>query len=275
MGTMSGNIAKIESKTSNIETSQKDASLKMLELSKNDEKIFKEIVTFSALKSKFDSKIEFWDKKVDSMDFRKLETSINDEVKRISKEIQQISEKNNELKSSLKTNSKNEEQESLARNLESMYVRKEELKSMDAQITKLSTDFKKSNESNAANISKCEKKVTELEGFKQDTNSKLKDLTNMNEKLNGNIVNFTGLKSKFESKVENWDRKAEAQDLKKVEDHMSNEVNKIKQDVDNIKSKNMDIENQFKNKSNEQTNTIAKDLENKLIENIKQIENRL
>jgi len=94
-------------------------------------------------------------------------------------------------------------------------------------------------------------------------------------KLNGNIVNFTGLKSKFESKVENWDRKAEAQDLKKVEDHMSNEVNKIKQDVDNIKSKNMDIENQFKNKSNEQTNTIAKDLENKLIENIKQIENRL
>jgi len=115
--TMTGNIAKIEGKTSNIETSQKDVSAKILELSKNDEKVFKELVTFSALKSKFDSKAESWDKKVDANELKKLDTLINDEVKKLNKAIQHVSEENSELKSDIKTNSKKGDQDMMAKKI--------------------------------------------------------------------------------------------------------------------------------------------------------------
>merc|ERR1711970_1621417 len=226
----------------NVETSQKDVSAKILELSKNDEKVFKELVTFSALKSKFDSKAESWDKKVDANELKKIDTLINDEVKKLNKAIQHVSEENSELKSDIKTNSKNGDQDMMAKNFESKYASKEEFKSINSQISKLSTDLKKSSESNSENISKCEKKISELESFKQDTNSKLINLTKINEKLDKNVTDFTGLKSKVEAKIERWDKKAESQDLTKIENHLSEEMKKIKEEVDNMRKKNSEIE---------------------------------
>jgi len=273
--TMTGNIAKIESKTTNIETFQKDVSAKILELSKNDEKVFKELVTFSALKSKFDSKVESWDKKVDANELRKIDTFINDEVRKLNKVVQQLSEQNVELKSDIKTNSKNGDQEVMAKNLENRYASKEEFKSINSQISNLSADFKKSSESNSANISKCEKKITELEILGQDNKSKLVNLTKINEKLDKNVTDFIGLRNKFEAKADKWDKKAESQDLAKIENHASEERKKIKEEVDNLKRKNSEIDNCLKNAANEKPDTITKNLENRLIENIKQIENKL
>merc|ERR1719370_2434192 len=163
----------------------------------------------------------------------------------------------------------------MAKNLESKYASKEEFKSMNSQISKLSTDLKKSSESHSENISKCEKKITELESFKQDTNSKLINLTKINEKLDKNVTDFTGLKSKVEAKIEKWDKKAESQDLTKIENHLSEEMKKIKEEVDNMRKKNSEIEKDLKNSANEKPDTITKNLENRLIENIKQIENKL
>eukprot|EP00091_Calanus_sinicus_P024974 TRINITY_DN9282_c0_g1_i4.p2 TRINITY_DN9282_c0_g1~~TRINITY_DN9282_c0_g1_i4.p2 ORF type:complete len:120 (-),score=25.43 TRINITY_DN9282_c0_g1_i4:1036-1395(-) len=68
--TITGNIAKIEQKLSNIESSKQDTANKMTELSNNDEKVFKELVTLSSLKSKFESKANSWDNKVDSSEVK-------------------------------------------------------------------------------------------------------------------------------------------------------------------------------------------------------------
>merc|ERR1711892_1631281 len=180
--TITGNISKIENKISNFETSQKDTTSKISDLSKNDEKVFKELVSLSASKSKFESKVDTWDKKFDSL--------INEEVKKLRKDMQHVLDNNEEIKANLNTNSKNGDQETISKNLETKFVSKEEFKSMDTQISKFSNELKRSNESNSGNISKCEKKLSELEGFKQDTNTKLVDLTKKNEQMIGDIAAF-------------------------------------------------------------------------------------
>merc|ERR1712123_359510 len=100
-------------------------------------------------------------------------------------------------------------------------------------------------------------------------------LTKKNEQMIGDIAAFSVLKSKFDSKVDKWDKKAETGEIKKIEEIVQEEVNKIKKEIDNMKEKNVDIQNQFKNKTDEKQDTISKNLENKLTENIKQIENNI
>ena len=137
---------------------------------------------------------------------------------------------------------------------------------MDTNISKLSTEVKKSNESMAGNISKCEKRLLDFDSFKQETSTKLVELTKKNEKLNGDIVSFSGLKSKFDSKCNIWDKKAETEEVKKIESLVSEEVKKIKNDIDHINQKNGEIQNNFKKTSDENQATISKTLENKLTE---------
>merc|ERR1719474_323448 len=105
--TLANNITKLESKLSNFESFEKDSITKLTDLSKNNEKIFTELVTLSNLKSKFESKASSWDCKVDTAEIKKLNTLLNDEVKKLKKDIALALEKNDEIKSNIKTNATN------------------------------------------------------------------------------------------------------------------------------------------------------------------------
>merc|ERR1719186_1560166 len=168
---LTGNIAQIENKMAIIEASRQDTTTKLTELLKKNEKINEDLVNLSSLKSKFESKVNTWDSKVDPADVKKLDTFVNEEVEKLKKDIVYILEKNDEI--NLK-NTSNENQEIISKNLEN----------------KLN-----------GNIAQIENKMAIIEASRQDTTTKLTELLKKNEKINEDLFNLSSLKSKFESKV--------------------------------------------------------------------------
>merc|ERR1719186_1473143 len=86
-------------------------------LSQNNEKFSADLVNLSDLKSKFDSKVNVWDGKADVADMRKLNTLINDEVKKLEKNVDNILNKNEEMFSNLKNKNPDNNQEILSKDL--------------------------------------------------------------------------------------------------------------------------------------------------------------
>ena len=76
------------------------------------------MTSLSALKSQFDSKVSTWDSKANPEEVKKLDTFVNEEVKKIKKDIDYILEKNDEIHANLKNTSQTETQETVSKNLE-------------------------------------------------------------------------------------------------------------------------------------------------------------
>eukprot|EP00092_Neocalanus_flemingeri_P022775 GFUD01024695.1.p1 GENE.GFUD01024695.1~~GFUD01024695.1.p1 ORF type:complete len:3073 (+),score=1009.79 GFUD01024695.1:162-9221(+) len=275
-GTTTGNIVNIEKKISNFEASRQEATIKLSDLLEKNENINKEMVNLSGFKTKYESKINAWDNKVDPADIKKLDTFVNEELKKMKKDIQYILENNDEIKANLKTNSKHGDQETILKNLENKFIQKDEIKELDLNFSKLSSDVKTNKDTIAGNISTIEKKISDLEVFKQETSSELSDLLKKNIQIKEEVTSVSVLKSKFDSKANIWDAKADPEEVKKINTFVNEEVKKMKKDINNIMEKNDEINTNIKSTSkNENQEIMLKSLENKLTDNISQIENKI
>merc|ERR1712096_382080 len=121
--------------------------------------------------------------------------------------------------------------------------------------------------------SNFEKKISDFEAFRKDTGTRLSELSNKNDQLTKDVVGVSEIKSKFDSKVNIWDSKADPQEVKKIDTFVNEEVKKMKKDIEYMLEKNDEMNR--KNTSNENQETISKNLENKLNGNIAQIENKM
>ena len=100
------------------------------------------------------------------------------------------------------------------------------------------------------NIGQIEKEITTFETYRQDTTTKLAELLRKNDKINEEIVNLSGMKSKFESKVNLWDSKANPAEVKKLDTFVNEEVKKMKKDIEFVLGKNDEISANMKTNSN-------------------------
>merc|ERR1719186_794374 len=233
---LTGNIAQIENKMAIIEGSRKDTATKLTELLKKNEKMHEDLVNLSSLKSNFESKVNTWDGKADPADIKKLDTFVNKEVEKLKKNIEFILQKNDEISGNLKTTIQNENEESASKDLEKRLT---------------------------GSIAKIENKLAVFESSRQETTTKLSELLKKNEKINEDLVNVSGLKSKFDSKVNIWDSKADPAEVKKLNTFVNEEVKKLKKDIEYISEKNDELSTSLKNTL--QNENQEKNLENKFI----------
>merc|ERR1719186_2436134 len=187
------------------------------------------------------------DCKVDPAEVKKLDTFVNEEVEKLKKDIKYILDKNDEMNTNLK-NTSNENQETISKNLENKLT---------------------------GNMAQIENKMAIIEASRQDTTTKLTELLKKNEKINEDLVNLASLKSKFESKVNSWDSKADPTEVKKLDTFVNEEVEKLKKDIKYILDKNDEMSTNLKNTSNENQETTSKDLEKRLTGSMAKIENKI
>merc|ERR1719357_1306273 len=274
--TLANNITKLEGKLSNFESFEKDSITKVSDLSKNNEKIFTELVTLSNLKSKFESKASSWDCKVDTVEIKKLNTLLNDEVKKLKKDIALALEKNDEIKSNIKTNATNVNEESFTKKLENKFVSKEDFKAADIKLANLCTEFNDANKTMKASFANYDNNIAEINKLKQDTNSsnsKNLELKQQIEKMNGDITSFVGMKSRFDSNANIWDKKANCQDIEKIEKEFKHQLESINRSINDIVKNNDDI----KSKVNvaEMQNNLSNSVEQKINKDLEQINTKL
>merc|ERR1711915_859842 len=274
--TLANNITKLESKLSNFESFEKDSITKLSDLSKNNEKVFTWVVTLSNLKSKFESKASSWDCKVDTVEMKKLNTLLNDEVKKLKKDIALALEKNDEIISNIKTNATNVNEESFTKKLENKFVSKEDFKAADIKFANLCTEFNDANKTMEASFTKYDNNIAEINKLKQDTNSsnsKHLELKQQIEKMNGDITSFVAMKSRFDSNANIWDKKANCQDIEKIEKEFKQQLESINRSINDIVKNNDDI----KSKVNvtEKKNNLSNSVEQKINKDLEQINTKL
>jgi len=91
-------------------------------------------------------------------------------------------------------------------------------------------------------------------------------LSQNNEKFCADLVNLSDLKSKFDSKVNIWDGKADVADMKKLNTLINDEVKKLEKNIDNILKKNEEMFSNLKNKNPDNNQEIlSKDLAQRFI----------
>merc|ERR1711892_1556866 len=193
---LTGSIAQIENKMAIFENSKQDVSTKLADLLKKNEKLTEDLTKVSGIKSQFDSKANIWDGKVDSAEIKKINSFVDEEVKKIKINIENIERKSDDVN---KLNDK--------------FITKDEFKDLKSNVNKLSETIKgdNTNNSNSSNNEHLEGKINKLETFNGEFNNKFANLMEMNSQINDEIIVLSGLKSKFDAKAKFWDSKLTVQ----------------------------------------------------------------
>eukprot|EP00090_Calanus_glacialis_P047534 TRINITY_DN9924_c0_g1_i1.p1 TRINITY_DN9924_c0_g1~~TRINITY_DN9924_c0_g1_i1.p1 ORF type:complete len:770 (-),score=247.40 TRINITY_DN9924_c0_g1_i1:94-2130(-) len=236
-----------------FENSRNDLSNKLSELLTKNEKITEDLTKVSELKSNFDSKVNIWDSKADPAEIKKLDTFVNEEVKKIKKDIEDIVQKNNEI--SVNT-------------LDNRYISKDKFKDLEINVNQLSENIKTNNaiNSNSNDVGHLEEKISKLETSSGDFNNKFANLMEKNSQINEEIVALSGLKSKFDAKANFWDSKVDTSEIKNVNTLLSDEVKKLQTNIDSISDKNDEVHNNLKNsKQDDNLESSLKDLKRNFI----------
>merc|ERR1711936_1250946 len=119
-------------------------------------------------------------------------------------------------------------------------------------------------------IAQIENKIATFESSRQEATHKISELS----KLNENFVNISGFKSNIESKESGWDRKANSEDVNKLNTFVNEEVTQIKKNIQNIQNKNDELNENLKNTSQSCNEaTLSKNLESSLSQLSNEIKN--
>ena len=119
-------------------------------------------------------------------------------------------------------------------------------------------------------------KIAIFESSRQEIGKNISELSSKLDKLDKDFLNLSGIKSTIDSKVNIWDSKADPAEVKKIDAFVTEEVNKLKQDIEFILEKNDELSNNLKsNTQNESQEVLSKNLENRLTGNLAQMENKL
>merc|ERR1712212_396746 len=124
--TTNSQFGELEGKISKLEISNGEFSNKFVKLMEKNSQINDEIVVLSALKSKFDTKSNFWDSKVDSSEITKVNTLLTEEMSKLQNNINSISDKNEEVIKNLKNAKDDGNQNLVTKELKDAFTSKEE-----------------------------------------------------------------------------------------------------------------------------------------------------
>merc|ERR1711892_1530122 len=129
---LTGSIAQIENKMAIFENSKQDVSTKLADLLKKNEKLTEDLTKVSGIKSQFDSKANIWDGKADSAEIKKINSFVDEEVKKIKINIENIERKSDDVN---KLNDK--------------FITKDEFKDLKSNVNQLSETIKGNNTDNS------------------------------------------------------------------------------------------------------------------------------
>merc|ERR1711892_985566 len=254
-GSVSGSITKLEDKCEKLNkhgvVNEDKSNVTQQNGLKNDD-----LHELEEIKAKFDSKSSSWDRKADSSEIDKLNIVITDEVNKIQKEIKEILKNSEVMKLQLQQTKEDGNKEKVSKNLEDTFIKKNEFKALDLEFSKLLDHVQKTI---TGNISKIENKISNFEISQKDTTSKISDLSKNDEKVFKELVALSASKSKFESKVDTWDKKIDPDDVKKLDSLINEEVKKLRKDMQHVLDNNEEIKaNLETNSKNGDQETISK-----------------
>jgi len=120
---------------------------------------------------------------------------------------------------------------------------KAKLIDMEASVTqqerstaKLSEDLKKLGSSVTETVAKVEEKLDKMDGAKKELTLKMADVEKVSSGLGQELASLTGLKTKATA----WDRKAESSEVVRLNSLLTEEVNKIQEEMKDILKKSQE-----------------------------------
>merc|ERR1719431_1710103 len=109
----------------------------------------------------------------------------------------------------------------------------------ERSTSKLSEDVKKINGSVLSGVTKVEEKMDKTNVMVKGMGDKFSELSAKNDNFKDEL---TGIKSRFDSKANSWDRKADSGEMDKLNILVTDEVNRIKKEMkDNLKTKKSEV----------------------------------
>merc|ERR1711915_710537 len=222
--TLLDKIGKVENKMAIIENLQKSNTNKLTDVTEKTKNMVADVNTFSEFRNKLESKVNIWDQKADVSDLKKIDTSINKDIKKIKVDIEHIVEKNEDFS---------------IQNLNKKFISMDEFRGLEGTVSELSQQVSKNdkNESGKTYSEDLEAKVKKLEASNGDLQDKFGNLMEKNSDLNNQIVSPSTFKSKMDSKTNFWDSKVDTSELERIEKHLSVELNSLKENVSSIENK--------------------------------------
>jgi len=106
--------------------------------------------------------------------------------------------------------------------------------------TKLSEDVRKIGTDFTGNLSKMEERMDTIDSNKKELGIKMSEIEKANSELSKEMASLTGLKTK----VPIWDRKADCEELDKLNLLLTEEVNRIQKEIKDVKKRNEEIQAQ-------------------------------
>jgi len=104
--------------------------------------------------------------------------------------------------------------------------------------TKLSEDVRKIGTDFTGNLSKMEERLDSMDSNKKELSIKMSEIEKANSELSKEMASLTGLKTK----VPIWDRKADCEELDKLNLLLTEEVNRIQKEIKDVKKRNEEIQ---------------------------------
>merc|ERR1711915_96334 len=225
--TLLDKIGKVENKMAIIENSQKSNTNKLTDVTEKTKNMAADVNTFSEFRNKLESKVNIWDQKADVSDLKKIDTSINESIKKIKVDIEHIVEKNEDFS---------------IQNLNKKFISMDEFRGLEGTVSELSQQVSKNdkNESGKTYSQDLEAKMKKLEASNGDLQDKFGNLMEKNSDLNNQIVSLSTFKSKMDSKTNFWDSKVDTSELERIEKHLDVELNSLKENVSSVENKSVE-----------------------------------
>merc|ERR1711915_973748 len=101
---------------------------KLTDVTEKTKNMVADINTFSEFRNKLESKVNIWDQKADVSDLKKIDTSINEDIKKIKVDIEHIVEKNEDFS---------------IQNLNKKFISMDEFRGLEGTVSELSQQVSK------------------------------------------------------------------------------------------------------------------------------------